>query len=101
MFYDFAFKIEVADTEASPKEQVVNLVSGVIHQVEIEFPAGCRGCAHVQIYKGAHQVWPTNIDESFNTENFTIVFGEAEKLPAGPNQFRIVGWLVDAQHPIP
>ena len=99
MFYDFTFTIPLSATALSPHEQIVNLVSGVIHRLEVAFPAGCRGAAYVQIYKGAHQVWPTNIGGAFHTENFTIVIEEAERLPAGPNQFRILGWLVNAQHP--
>ena len=92
MFYDFAFTVPSGTPRASPHEQIFNLVSGVIHHVSIEFPAGCRGTVNVAIYKGAHQVWPTNIDEAFNAEDFTIVIDEAERLPAGPNQFRVVGW---------
>ncbi|MBA7716846.1 hypothetical protein ES703_125928 [subsurface metagenome] len=96
MFYDFALTIPITATKAGPHEIKVNLVSGVIHQVSLEFPAGCRGCAHVAIYKGAHQVWPTNIDEAFNAEDFTIVIDEAEHLPAGPNLFRLLGWSPNA-----
>jgi len=99
MYFDFALTIPLTATRTSPHERIVNLVSGVIHRVEIEFPSGCRGTAYVQIYKGAHQIWPTNIDEAFNADGFTIVIDEAEKLPAGPNQFRIIGWLEQAQYP--
>lgn len=98
MFYDFAVTIPAGTTKASPHEESINLVSGVIHQLEIEFPAGCRGTASLVIFHGAHQVWPTNIDEAFNTEDFTIVVREAEKLPAGPNLFRLVGWSPEAQY---
>lgn len=96
MFYDYAFLIHAGTTKVAPEEQFINLVSGVIHKIEIEFPAGCRGTANLAIYHGAHQVWPSNIDEAFNTEDFTIVIDEVEKLPAGPNLFRLVGWSPNA-----
>ena len=98
MFYDFAFTVPAGTPEASPHEQTVNLVSGVIHHVSIEFPAGCRGTVFVAIYHGAHQIWPTNIDEAFNAEDFTIVIDEAEHFPAGPNLLRVEGWSPNACH---
>ena len=98
MFYDFQIEIKAGKTKEAPAEQIVNLVSGIVHRVEIEFRAGCRHTVFVAIYKGAHQVWPTNIEGAFNAENFTIMIDEGEKLPAGPNQFRIVGWSPLAQY---
>lgn len=99
MFYDFAFLIHAGKTKANPEELFVNLVSGVIHHVSIEFPAGCRGTVFTAIYQGAHQIWPTNIDEAFNAEDFTIVIDEAEHFPAGPNLLRIEGWSPNACYP--
>ena len=99
MFYDFAFRIPAGTPKAAPHEQIVNLVSGVIHHVSIEFPAGCLGTAYCAIYQGAHQLWPTNINEAFNAEDFTVVIDEVERLPAGPNQFRVEGWSPNACYP--
>jgi len=98
VYYDFAFTVPKGTTAALPHEEVVNLVSGIVHRVEIAFPAGCRGTVYLAIYKGLHQVWPTNIDEAFSAEDYTIEIDEAERLPAGPNQFRLVGWTPIAQY---
>lgn len=99
MFYDYSFEIPANTTEARPERQDVRLTHGVIHRVEIGFPGGCAGLVHLQIKRGLHQLWPSNPDGSFNSDNYTIVFNEYQPLKTHPLTLTLVGWNLDDTFP--
>lgn len=102
MFYDFSFTIPLNTPKNEPEELQVKLTRGIIHRVEIGFPAGPRHMVHVAIRKGLHQQWPTNPQGSFNSENFTIVINEFYPLLTKPYILTLQGWSPDTayQHTI-
>ena len=95
MFYDFSFTIPANTTKKAPHEQEVYLPPGVIHRIEIGFPARCSGLAHVTIRHGLNQLWPTNADGSFNTDDYTIVINENYIITTEPFILTLVGWNRD------
>ena len=95
MYYDYSFTIPANTTKSSPEELAVKLTHGIIHRVELGFPRGCAGLAHLQIRRGLHQVWPTNPQGSFNTDGYTIVFNEHYELFTEPYRLTLVGWNLD------
>ncbi len=95
MFYDFSFQIPANTTQKSPTELRCKLTHGIIHRIEIAFPAGCAGLAHLQIKEGLHQLWPTNPEGSFNTDGYTIVVNEFQELYRSPYTVTLVGWNDD------
>lgn len=99
MFYDVSFEIPANTTKASPKKQDVKLTHGVIHRIEIGFPRGCAGLAHLGIRRGLHQVWPTNPQGSFNTDGYTIPINEYYELVTEPYILTLVGWNLDDTYP--
>lgn len=99
MYYDFSFAIPANTTKASPKELDVKLTHGVIHRIEVGFPPGCAGLAHLQIRRGLHQVWPTNPQGSFNTDGYTIPINEYYELATEPYILTLVGWNLDDTYP--
>lgn len=95
MYYDVSFTIPANTAEAAPQEQQVKLAHGVIHRVEIGFPSGCAGLAHFQIRHGLYQVWPTNAQGSFNTDDYTIPIDDHYDLFEEPYILTLVGWNLD------
>jgi len=95
MFYDFSFTIPANTTKKSPLREDINLTHGIIHRVEIGFPAGCAGLVYLQIVQGLHQIWPTNADGSFNTDDYTIAFNEYEDMTTEPFTLTLIGWNLD------
>ena len=95
MYYDVSFTIPANTAEATPEELRVKLTHGVIHRVEIGFPAGCAGLAHLQIREGGHQAWPTNPDGSFNTDDYTIPIDDYYELFEEPYTLTLTGWNLD------
>lgn len=85
MFYVFPYSIQTTDTSTSKHREDLDLIPGVIHQVDILFQDGCDHQAHVQIFHGKYQVWPSNRGKTFRG-NATVVsfreFYELESMPA-------------------
>lgn len=92
MFYDFSFTVPKNTAKKKPEELDVKLTSGIIHRVEIGFRAGPRNMVYIAIRKGLHQLWPTNPQGSFNSDNFTIVINEFYPLVGKPYILTLQGW---------
>ena len=99
MFYDFAIKVLAGTKEDDPKEQELNLTHGIVHRIEVEFPAGCRGYVYLVIYHREHQVWPTNIDQAFNAEGYTVPMDEHFDLTEPPHNLLVRAWSPNAIWP--
>ena len=92
MFYDFSFTIPANTLKATPYEQNIYLTYGIIHRVEIGFPAGPRHMVYVAIRDGLHQVWPTNSDGAFNSDNYTIIINDFYDMAGKPLFLTLQGW---------
>ena len=95
MFYDFSFTIPANTAEANPLRKDIKLTHGIIHRVEISFPSGCAGLVFLQIVQGLHQVWPTNPEGSFNTDDYTVAFNEYYDMTEEPFTLSLIGWNED------
>jgi len=98
MYYDFAVTVTAGKTKNTPKEQTLKLTKGVIHYVEVNFPAGCRGYAFMTLRHQEHQVWPTNPERAFSGEGYTIPMQEYYKLYSEPYSLKAVAWSPDATY---
>jgi hypothetical protein len=98
MFYDFAVTVTAGKTEAAPKEQELKLTYGVIHQVEIEFPRGCKGYVYLALDHWEHQFLPTNPDEAFSGDGYVIVIKEHYPLITAPYSLYARAWAPSATY---
>jgi len=98
MFYDFAITIPKGTTEAKPEERTLQLAYGIIHRVEVEFYPGPRRYVWVKIFRHEHQIWPTNLDGSFQTDAYTIAFDEYEELTVRPYELLVRGYSPNADY---
>lgn len=92
MFYVYPHAVVTADTEASPHEETMQLAAGVIHQVDILFQDGCNQLAHVQIFKGGHQLWPTNRGSTIKGNATVVSFREFLELEPGASILSALIW---------
>ena len=85
-----------ANTPASlPLTATMQLSSGTITLVAIQFPSGVNALAHLQIWNGLHQLFPTNQNGDFATGAETIVWDEDEVIDQPPFQLTLIGWNLD------
>jgi len=99
VFYDYSFKIPLNTTKEAPHEEEIYLPPGVIHRIEVGFPAGCKGTAHVTMRHGLNQLWPTNADGSFNADGYTIVINEFYVIRTEPFILTLMGWSPGTTYP--
>lgn len=67
---DFTFDLLVPKSTpaAKPWEVVAMLGVGVITEVEIEIPRGCKGMVYVAVRQGVHQVYPLNPEGAYRSD---------------------------------
>lgn len=99
MFYDYSFKIPLNTPRYPIYTKEVYLTPGVIHRIEIGFPAGCVGMVHLQIKLGNFIIWPLNSADDFSGENYTIAFNEFYEIDTEPFILTLHGWSKGTAYP--
>ena len=91
---DYVFDLTIpADTaKATPKEQEIDVGTGIIHLIEIEIPPGPKGLVYCAVRQGLHQVWPSNSDGAYRSDG--RVYSAREHYPIGRDASFLVlqGW---------
>ena len=95
MFYSFQIPVAVGRTEANPVEEELNLTYGVIVWVGVQFPVGCAELVHCRLLHRRHQVWPSNINESLQSDGYTVPIDEHYRLDEPPFIFTAICWNDD------
>lgn len=92
MFYVFKTNITTLITESAKSETTLDLISGIIHQVDILFEDGCVNEAKVQIFRGSNQVWPSNPGAHISGDAAVISFREFYEIVPGRTDLKLVVW---------
>ena len=77
---------------SDPKIEVLEVVPGVITEVEINFPAGHSGLTYVQIFYNERQIFPTTPGVAFRGDDTLITFDESWPIREVPCELEILGW---------
>jgi len=92
MFYTFAHTLTTGDISTAKKEIEMPLTEGVIHQVDVLFQDGCDHKAHVQIYRGNQQLWPTNRGASIVGNATVVSFRDFVEVDSGESRLHAFVW---------
>lgn len=92
MFYSYKHTLTTGDIVTVPKRIEMPLANGVIHQVDILFQSGCLYSVGVQIWRGGHQVWPSNRGNAIFGDASVVSFREFEELKSGDNDLYALIW---------
>lgn len=98
MFYDYVLPIPAGTTKADPAETILYLTHGVIHRVEVEFPAGCVGQVSAAILHWQHQLYPLNPGGYFCSDDHVIAFDDYFQLFYAPYTLKAQGWAPDTTY---
>ena len=99
MLYEYALTIPANTAEASPATMDAPLAPGTVVRVDVQFPTGCVGLVHVQIWSGEHQVWPGNLDGDISAEGLVVSWPEDYDLEDEPFTLVLRGWNDDDTFP--
>ena len=97
MFYAFAHTVTADDLVTAKKKLDMILTAGIIHQVDVLFQKDCAHKINVQIFKGGHQLWPTNPGGSLKGDAIAISFREFFELKGASNELHALIWTTDAE----
>lgn len=95
MIYEAALPIPKLTPRSTPVSVDIPVHPGVLRHVEVFFPAGCSGLAHVVIWYWERQVFPGNPDGYFTGDGLSLVFDEDMEVTGVPYVFRAYGWNDD------
>lgn len=92
MVYDFSIKV-LKNTSAVGKQRTdLILTHGVIHQLEVQFPTGCAGIVHLQLFRNHSQVYPSNEGGNFASDGHAISFKDSYPLDFAPFSLTAYSW---------
>lgn len=92
MFYAFNQTITTSDISTAKLLLDLELTAGVIHQVDVLFQDGCNHEAHVQIFQGNLQLWPSNRGNTLRGNATVISFREFLELKSGLSDLHAKIW---------
>jgi hypothetical protein len=95
VFYSFDLTIPANTPAAYPVSLLCAVSSGVVERVMVVFPTGCATLAHVRVFRGAHQLWPSNLDGSFASDGEFLDFDEDYPVLDAPFELTFTGWNDD------
>ena len=76
---------------------ILPVTPGLLWLLEVDFPPGCCGLVHIQIFDGLYQVFPASPGQSFHGDNITIHLEDLYFKQAAPFEFRVVTWNEDTK----
>lgn len=62
------------------------------------FPPGCAGLAHLAVFDGGHQCWPSTSGQTYHTDGEKISFPDSYLKLAEPFQFELWGYNLDTAY---
>ena len=95
MNYTVDFTLNSGGSSANPQVKYVKVTDGVIHKIQIVFPAGCSGLVHVAIYDGGHPIAPSTAGQYYRGDDEVVDFPEFYEIKGGTRYLQIIGWNED------
>lgn len=95
MFYEFHITTPRNTLESNPQLTELTLDLGVVTFVEMQFPRGCVGLLHAQVYNELHQVWPANPDGDIASEDARLAWTEEYELFTPAKRLIVRTWNED------
>ena len=99
MIYTATITIDANTAEVDAVRTVLRVGKGLIWRIEVEFPPGCAGLAHLKINDGLYQLFPATPGESFASDGTVIGFDDLYLKNSAPFEFVITTWNLDEAWP--
>lgn len=95
MIYSATITTDANTSEANAKETDVVVNKGLLWMIEFEFPAGCSGLVHAQIYDGLYQLFPATPGENMRGDGIFAKYEDLYFKNTAPFIFKIKTWNTD------
>lgn len=81
-------KVDAVDTS-------LKVTKGLVWKIEVDFPPGCCGLTHVQVFDGSYQLFPASPGDSLHGDGAVIAFDDSYLKDAAPFSFIVKTWNLD------
>lgn len=98
MIYSYSDIVPINTPITAKRRTVMKLCRGIVHKIEIQFPAGCAGVARCTINDALHQVWPTNGNSFFASDGYVIAFEENHEILTKPYTLDLWCWNISTAY---
>jgi len=95
MFYRVSLHVPANTPITTPVTALIPAVRGVVYRVSLQFPDGCAGLVHANLWHREFQLWPSNMGEWFSADGHVIEFTEEYQLVEVPYVFRLEAYSED------
>ena len=95
MPFEYAPAIASNTAKIDAVETVAILHPGTITKFEIEYPKGCAGLVHTEIYHWDVKLWPKNEEGTFTGDDIVIISRPNFELSEAPYELVIKTWNLD------
>jgi hypothetical protein len=95
MLYEFAYSVAANTAKADADEYHLQLTTGIVYRVEVQFPNGCAGLTHCQLEHDGASFIPTNPSGSLASDGHAINIDEEYELTEGRTIITAILWNDD------
>jgi hypothetical protein len=90
--YSYEHTFQPGGTKDKQEEHEMPCPSGTLTNVLINFKAGCHGLVHVHIDEALHQIFPTNPEEDYSFDDYTVEIKDKYELLPGTRKLYLRGY---------
>ena len=95
MIYTSLITTTAKGSKQTATRTVMKITKGLIWLMEVDFPPGCVGLAHVQLYDGKYQLLPASPDKDLSGDGQLLRYDDLYLKEAAPFELNILTWNTD------
>lgn len=99
MYYSKAIPIPANTTQADPVVTIIKLTEGTVRRVDVGFPTGCHGLAHIQVYHGGWQIVPWTRRQDLAWDGHFLEMPHTYPITDAPRNLKVLAWNEDSDYP--
>ena len=95
MIYTTLITAQAKGTKQAAVRTPLKINKGLIWLMEVDFPPGCVGLVHVQIFDGKYQLLPASPDMDLSGDGQLLRYDDLYLKEAAPFELVVVTWNTD------
>lgn len=95
MIYSTSITTAAKGTEKNATRTTIKITKGLIWLMEIDFPAGCVGLVHAQLFDGKYQLLPASPGKNLSGDGQLLRYDDSYLKEAAPFELTLVSWNED------
>lgn len=99
MIYQAAITESANTAQADATRTVIPVTRGLIWSIEVQFPPGCSGLAHLQLFDGKYQLFPASNGQSLAADGAILSYDDLYYKGAAPFVLVAKTWNLDDTYP--